>query len=75
MTSDWYEVWVDDGLPVPYVLIVFPDKQLTGGIVVVDPKETDKVVHNAPDYENAKMWLLEEEYKRVEGRMTAFRRE
>jgi hypothetical protein len=71
MNRDWYEVWVDDGLPVPYALFVFPDKELPGGVVVVDPKEGDKVVYKATDYESAKIWLLEDEYQRAEGRMTA----
>lgn len=71
MSYDWYETWVDESPPVPYVLFVFPDADRAGGVVVVDPKEGDKVVHKAPDYESAKMWLLEDEFTQIEGRMTA----
>ena len=67
MTDNWYEVWVDDGLPQPYVLIVLPKEG--GAVIVFDPKES-KPVHEAPDYERARLWLLEDEYTRVEGRMT-----
>jgi hypothetical protein len=66
--SYWYEVWVDDGLEVPYALIVLQDQ--TGQIVVLDPKEDYKPIFKAADYEAVKMWLLEDEYTRVDGRMT-----
>ena len=70
MSADWYEVWGDDGLPVPYLLLVLPDEADKRCVVIVDPKE-NKVVHKAAEYETAKLWLLEDEYRRVEGRMTA----
>ena len=68
MIYDWYETWVDESPAVPYVLFVFPDPTRIGGVVVIDPKEDDKVVHQAPDYESARMWLLEDEYTQVAGR-------
>ncbi len=71
MTCEWFETWVDESPAVPYVLLVFPDPQSAGGVVVVDPKESDKVVFKASDYVSAKMWLLEDEFTRIEGRMTA----
>ena len=68
MLEDWYEVWADDGLPQPYLLV------MTGtaacGVVIRDPQEGRKVVYQAPDYESAELWLLEDEYRRVQGRMT-----
>ena len=70
MSRDWYEVWVDESADVPYALFVFPDTTRTGGIVIIDPKEGDKVVYVASTYEEAKLWLLEDEYTRVEGRMS-----
>lgn len=66
MNQDWYEVWVDDSLTPPYVLIVLPKDEVT--TVVFDPK-VNKIAHESVGYENAKMWLLEDEYRRVEGRM------
>jgi len=71
MTCDWYETWVDESPALPYLLLLLPDPQCPGGILVVDPKESDKVVFRACDYESAKMWLLEDEFTRIEGRMTA----
>ena len=68
MAHSWFEVWADDGLSPPYVLLVFPSGD--GRIVVFDPKES-KAIHTAADYESAKLWLLEDEYTRVEGRMVA----
>src|SRR5256885_1144499 len=63
--SSWYEVWVDEGLEVPYVLIVQP---VGDEIRVTDPKANGKVAYSAKTYEQVKMWLLEDEYVRVTGR-------
>ena len=69
MNYDWYETWVDESPDTPYVL--FPDPQRQGGILIVDPREANKVVFQAADYESGKLWLLEDEFTRIEGRMTA----
>lgn len=66
MTSSWYEVWADDGLDPPYVLILIPRHE--GKVDVFDPKE-GRVALEAANHDEAKLWLLEEEYTRVEGRM------
>ena len=71
MTYDWYEIWVDESPTVPYVLFLISNPNGAGGIAVIDPKENDKVVHKSPDYESAKMWLLEDEYIQIVGRVTA----
>jgi hypothetical protein len=68
MGRGWYEVWVDESTDVPYALLVLPGEAQDGGVVIIDPKEGDKVVHTARTYEEAKLWLLEDEYTRVEGR-------
>ena len=70
MSSNWYEVWADEGKAVPYVLLLLPNRDDQTGVVVVDPRENCRVVHHASDYDTAKLWLLEDEYTRVEGRMT-----
>ena len=70
MNRDWYEVWVDDTRDIPYPLFVFPDESRNGGILIIDPKEGDRVVHTASTYEEAKLWLLEDEYTLIEGRMS-----
>jgi hypothetical protein len=69
MIYDWYEIWVDEGLEVPYVLLVLADKGMPGGVIVIDPKQGYQVVHKEADYEKAKLWLLEDEYTQVRGRM------
>jgi len=68
MIEPWYEIWVDEGLDVPYLLIVRPE-QNGECVVVIDPKEGGQVVHRSKDYEGARLWLLEDEYQLVEGRM------
>jgi hypothetical protein len=67
---EWYEVWVSDSPTLPYVLIVIPDEEGAGGVMVIDPQEDQKVVYRATEYENAKLWLLEDEFRLARGRMT-----
>lgn len=64
----WYEVWSDDADPTPYVLIVRPSPE-GRGIVIVDPQKGHKIIRVAEDYASAVLWLSEDEYTRVEGRM------
>lgn len=66
MRDNWYEVWADEGLPHPYLLLVLP--LAGGGATVFDPKE-GKVVYQATSYDEARLWLLEDDYTRVEGKM------
>lgn len=62
----WYELWADEGLSPPYVLVVEP----TGtGFRVTDPAEKGHLVFEALTYDDVKLWLLEDEYVRVSGRM------
>jgi len=65
-TQDWYEVWADEGLEPPYILVVLG--YADGTVSVCDPKE-DKIVCESDSYEAARLWLLEDEYTRVNGRM------
>ncbi|HEV7280159.1 MAG TPA: hypothetical protein VGN57_08105 [Pirellulaceae bacterium] len=66
----WYEVWADDTLsPHPYVLLVMPDQKVPGAVVVLDPRERYEVVYTASSYQLVENWLLEDEYRRVTGRM------
>ncbi len=70
MSEQWYEVWADESLATPYILLVMADRQADGGVVVLDPKEGFKVIHSSPTYEAARDCLLEVEYTQVMGRMT-----
>ena len=65
-TQDWYEVWADEGFEPPYILVVLG--YADGTVSVFDPKE-DKIVCESDSYEAARLWLLEDEYTRVNGRM------
>jgi len=62
----WYEVWSDEGLSPPYLLIVEPTQS---GVRVVDPCENGRTTFEASNYEDVTRWLLEDEYTRVTGRM------
>ncbi|HUE74433.1 MAG TPA: hypothetical protein VMP01_26355 [Pirellulaceae bacterium] len=66
--DDWYEVWADDMLDRPYLLMV---RRRPGEpeIAVIDPAERYRTVFSSPDYETVRNWLLEDEYTRVTGRM------
>ncbi|MBW4551381.1 MAG: hypothetical protein KME35_09765 [Aphanocapsa sp. GSE-SYN-MK-11-07L] len=65
---DWIflEVWLDPGLPC--VLLLLSDQ--AGYWYVYDPAEQYKVIFASPDYEEAKLWLLEDEYELVRGRLS-----
>jgi hypothetical protein len=61
------ELWVDPTASPPYVLILLSDAQ--GMCCIYDPTENYQVVFSSDSYEEAKLWLLEDEYERVEGRL------
>jgi len=63
----WYEVWSDESFDEPYLLIL--SKAGHGEIVIIDPRENSKIVFRSDDYHEAKLWLLEDEYTLVDGRM------
>lgn len=67
MNNTWYEVWADETVEPPYLLLVLSASD--GGIFVRDPKEGNKIVYQADSYEEAMYWLTEDEYTRVDGRM------
>lgn len=69
MIQEWYEVWVDESTKIPYVLFLCPDPNSSGRMLIIDPKENNQVIQNLPDYNTAVLWLTEDEYTRVEGRM------
>ncbi len=69
MSVGWYEVWVDEGKTMPYLLLLLPQQGSQAGVIVVDPNENYRIVHQAANYESAKLWLLEDEYTQVDGRM------
>jgi hypothetical protein len=63
------EVWIDLLLSPPYVLLLLGDS--TGSCSVYDPAESYKIVFSSATYDEAQIWLLEDEYEPVEGRLSA----
>lgn len=59
MSNSWYEIWADEGQAVPYVVILRPS---TNGFEVLDPVEQNSRIHEASTYDDARMWLLEDEF-------------
>ena len=59
MSENWYEFWADEGLSVPYVLLLRPR---SNGFEVLDPAVGNKKVFASESYEEAMMWLQEDEY-------------
>ncbi|MGB3534021.1 MAG: hypothetical protein WBA13_10950 [Microcoleaceae cyanobacterium] len=67
MIYKWYEIWVDESTQIPYVLFLLPDD--SGAMLVIDPKQSNQIINKLPDYNAAVLWLTEDEYTRVNGRM------
>jgi hypothetical protein len=62
MNTRWYEVWADEGHDVPYLLLMRPCES---GFEILDPKEANGKVFEATTYDEARLWLLEDEFSRV----------
>lgn len=60
MKANWYEVWADEGLAVPYILLLRPVPP--GAFEIIDPAEGNRRVLETTDYQEARVWLLEDEY-------------
>jgi hypothetical protein len=68
--TDWQftEVWIDPMLTPPYLLLLLADK--SGKCRVYDPAKDYQVIFASDNYETAKLWLLEDEYEPMEGRLS-----
>lgn len=62
----WTEVWIDEPGRGTYVLVVRGHED--GTIQVADPQKTGAIVREFKTYEDATLWLREDEFQRVEGR-------
>ncbi|WP_442937154.1 hypothetical protein [Nostoc sp.] len=71
MKNNWEfaEVWIDAMLSPRYVLLLLVDPE--GKFCVYDPTEGYKVIFTCSSYEEAQLWLLEDEYEQIEGRVCA----
>ncbi len=70
MNQDWYEIWVDESPEFPYILLLCPNKNDSKELLIIDPQEKNSIIQRMADYESAKLWLNEDEYTLVDGRMT-----
>lgn len=66
---EFTEVWIDPMLSPPYILVLLSDSE--DNCQVYDPAQGYKVVFSSNDYNAAKLWLLEDEYEPIEGRLLA----
>ncbi|NJL40971.1 MAG: hypothetical protein HC840_19395 [Leptolyngbyaceae cyanobacterium RM2_2_4] len=63
------ELWIDPTAVPPYVLILLCDDR--GSCCIYDPAQNYQVVFESSSYSEAKLWLLEDKYERVEGQLRA----
>jgi hypothetical protein len=61
------EVWTDTTTEIPYVLLLTGNE--TENCKIYDPAENYKIAFSCDTYEKAKLWLLEDEYVKVTGRI------
>ena len=68
--DEWHflEVWIDPMQSPPYLLILMGDR--TGICHICDPVENYRVVQTSKNYEEAQLWLLEDEFEPVRGRLS-----
>lgn len=67
--NDWnfLEAWIDPLQSPPYVLLLLGDKN--GNCRILDPKEGYILIKSCENYNEALLWLLEDEYEPLEGRL------
>ena len=70
MNDIWYEVWTDESTDIPYILLLIYRSEGPEWFAILDPREGNRLVFAASSYEEAKLWLLEDEFDQVNGRMS-----
>ena len=65
---NFLEVWVDPMQSPPYLLLVLGDE--SGHCKILDPGDRYKLVKQYETYAQAQLWLLEDEYEPLEGRLS-----
>jgi hypothetical protein len=66
---EFTEVWIDPMLSPPYILLLLCYSE--DNCQVYDPAQGYKIVFSSNDYNAAKLWLLEDEYEPIAGRLLA----
>ncbi len=67
---NFLEVWIDPMQSPPYMLLLLSDHQAEG-YYVFDPVERYELVKAFQSYEEAQLWLLEDEYEPLQGRLSS----
>jgi hypothetical protein len=62
------EVWVDPMQLPPYILMLLGDE--SGYCQILDPAEQYKIIKRCDSYDQAQLWLLEDEYEPLKGRLS-----
>jgi hypothetical protein len=67
--SSWgfLELWIDPTATPPYVLMLLGNKDDCW--CIIDPAKEYQIIFAATSYKEAKLWLLEDEYESVNGRL------
>jgi hypothetical protein len=67
--SSWsfLEIWVDPMQLPPYLLMILCDE--SGYCQILDPAEQYKLIKRCDSYDQAQLWLLEDEYEPIKGRL------
>jgi hypothetical protein len=68
----WFEIWsysAGGKLRPTWLYVVTPNEDTHGQILVFDPQENYRVVFTGQSYEETRIWLHEDEFQIVEGRM------
>jgi hypothetical protein len=66
---EFTEVWIDPMLSPPYILLLLCDSE--DNCQIYDPVQGYKIVFSSNDYNTAKLWLIEDEYEPIQGRLLA----
>jgi hypothetical protein len=65
---NFLEVWVDPMQSPPYLLMLLGYQ--SGRCQILDPAEQYKLIKQCDSYDQAQLWLLEDEYEPLEGRLS-----
>ncbi|MEL7069961.1 MAG: hypothetical protein AAGN15_15085 [Cyanobacteria bacterium J06581_3] len=66
---NFLEAWSDPLQSPPYVLLLLGNE--AGSCRVLDPKEGYSLIKSCENYDEAQLWLLEDEYEPLEGRLAS----
>ena len=64
---EFAEIWVDTLISPPYILMLV--KEQSGKFCIHNPAQNYKIIFTSDNYEAAIMWLLEDEYERLNNRI------